>query len=86
MDELQKSWKQKLSESERLWEERDREERRRQEKRKTTPHFWNLNEDPLLTNSIIHLLLPGVCTVMHILCVVCSTHNTYVVCTYMHSV
>lgn len=27
--------------------------------KKTTAHFWNLNEDPQLTNMIIHFLKPG---------------------------
>ena len=61
MADLQKTWAQKLSEAEEEWQERDREERRRQEKRKTTPHLWNLNEDPLLTNTYVHLMPSGQC-------------------------
>ena len=30
-----------------------------QEKRKTTAHFWNLNEDPQLTNMVVHFIPPG---------------------------
>ena len=61
MADLQKTWTQKLSEAEEEWQERDREERKRQERRKTTPHLWNLNEDPLLTNTYVHLMPPGQC-------------------------
>ena len=34
------------------------EEQKRLE-RKTTPHFWNLNEDPQLTNMVVHLIKEG---------------------------
>lgn len=27
--------------------------------KKSTAHFWNLNEDPQLSNMIIHFLKPG---------------------------
>ncbi len=27
--------------------------------RKTTPYFWNLNEDPQLSNMVAHLAKPG---------------------------
>ena len=27
--------------------------------RKTTPHFWNLNEDPQLTGMVVHLIKHG---------------------------
>ena len=30
-----------------------------QEKRKTVAHFWNLNEDPQLTNMVLHFIPPG---------------------------
>lgn len=28
-------------------------------KTKTTPHFWNLNEDPQLTGMVVHLIKKG---------------------------
>ena len=31
----------------------------KREERKTTPHFWNLNEDPQLTSMVIHLIKEG---------------------------
>ena len=64
MADLQMTWAQKLSEAEEEWQERDREERiggGRRIKRKTTPHLWNLNEDPLLTNTYVHLMPSGQC-------------------------
>jgi len=28
-------------------------------KRKETPHLWNINEDPALTNMLVHLVEEG---------------------------
>jgi hypothetical protein len=35
------------------------EEDRIEQKRKECPHFWNLNEDPALTNLIVHFVEKG---------------------------
>ena len=42
-------------------QEKDKAERQKQVERKTTPHFWNLNEDPQLSNMVVHLAKPGLC-------------------------
>ncbi len=34
-------------------------EDKKKQKQKTSPHFWNLNEDPQLTNMVIHLVKKG---------------------------
>ena len=59
MENIEMSWQQRLVESELAWQEQEKEERKKRERRKTTPHFWNLNEDPLLTNTIVHLIGQG---------------------------
>ncbi len=33
----------------------------KEEERTRTPHLSNLNEDPALTNKLVHLIKPGVC-------------------------
>ena len=35
------------------------EEKSREEMRKTTPHFWNLNEDPALTGMVLQFCKDG---------------------------
>lgn len=35
------------------------EDRRLEQKRKEVPHLWNLNEDPALTNVIVHFVENG---------------------------
>ena len=42
-----------------LWQAKEEEEKKEKEMRKTTPHFWNLNEDPQLSNMIVHFIKPG---------------------------
>lgn len=61
MGEMQKSWEQRLAESQQVYVEKDKAERQKQVERKTTPHFWNLNEDPQLSNMVVHLAKPGLC-------------------------
>ena len=39
---------------------KDTEENRLREKRKTTPHLWNLNEDPQLTGVVVHFIDQGI--------------------------
>ncbi|EDV26227.1 uncharacterized protein TRIADDRAFT_23272, partial [Trichoplax adhaerens] len=57
MEEMKKSWEQKLKESTKSQEAT--EENRLRDKRKTTPHLWNLNEDPQLTGVVVHFVDPG---------------------------
>ncbi len=38
---------------------KDQEEEKKRQERKTTPHFWNLNEDPQLTGMVVHLIGSG---------------------------
>ena len=40
-------------------QEKDRTEGQKRALAKTTPHFWNLNEDPQLTNMVVHLVRKG---------------------------
>ena len=41
-------------------QEKDKLEEQNRKKTKTTPHFWNLNEDPQLTGMVVHLVKEGV--------------------------
>lgn len=38
---------------------KEEELKKEHEMKKHTAHFWNLNEDPQLSNMIIHFLNPG---------------------------
>ena len=38
---------------------RDKAKEEEQKRRKTTPHFWNLNEDPQLTDMVVHFVKKG---------------------------
>ena len=38
---------------------RDKAKEEEQKRRKTTPHFWNLNEDPQLTDMVVHFVKRG---------------------------
>ena len=42
-----------------MTQEKDKLEEQKRQKRKTTPHFWNLNEDPQLTGMVVHLITRG---------------------------
>lgn len=76
IEELQKSWKQKYDESQRmikvlhfavcvnihsscLFQEKEEQEKRKKKRQRTTPHLWNLHEDPQLTHVVVHLLHKG---------------------------
>lgn len=41
-------------------QEKDILEEQKRRKTKTTPHFWNLNEDPQLTGMVVHLIKQGI--------------------------
>lgn len=38
---------------------KEEQEKKEKELRKTTPHFWNLNEDSQLSGKIHHFIKPG---------------------------
>jgi len=38
---------------------KEEQEKKEKELRKTTPHFWNLNEDSQLSGKINHFIKPG---------------------------
>jgi len=59
MEEMKKSWEQRLKEQEESSNLQLEAVKSEQEKRKTTAHFWNLNEDPQLTNMVVHFIPPG---------------------------
>ena len=40
-------------------QEKDRLEEKRRQEMRGLPHFWNLNEDPQLTNMVTHLVKSG---------------------------
>lgn len=42
-----------------MMQEKDRLEDMKRQERNTTPHFWNLNEDPQLTGMVVHLIKQG---------------------------
>jgi len=59
MDQMKKSWEQRLKEEHKASESKESEMKKEHEMKKTTSHLWNLNEDPQLTNMIVHFLKPG---------------------------
>nr|XP_039267271.1 kinesin-like protein KIF28P [Styela clava] len=59
MEDMKLTWQQRLKEQEEGSLKMLLEERNKQEARKTTPHFWNLNEDPMLTGMIVHFVPAG---------------------------
>uniref|UniRef100_UPI000180AFDB kinesin-like protein KIF28P n=1 Tax=Ciona intestinalis TaxID=7719 RepID=UPI000180AFDB len=63
MEQMKLSWQQRLEEQSLQNQQLLSEERSKQEARKTTPHLWNLNEDPTLTGMIVHLTPPGSSTI-----------------------
>ena len=38
---------------------KEEQEKKEKELRKTTPHFWNLNEDSQLSGKIVHFIKQG---------------------------
>ncbi|EDO42435.1 predicted protein, partial [Nematostella vectensis] len=59
MEQVKKSWEERLLETEASYKAKEEQERREKEMRKTTAHFWNLNEDPQLSNMIAHFMHAG---------------------------
>ncbi|KAI6241485.1 putative tRNA N6-adenosine threonylcarbamoyltransferase [Aphelenchoides fujianensis] len=57
MDDLEKSWQQRLAEERKKFGGEDRSQM--EARRKTDPHLWNLNEDPALTDMIVHFIDEG---------------------------
>ncbi|XP_013411854.1 kinesin-like protein KIF28P [Lingula anatina] len=53
------SWEKRLEEARKETEEKLREEQREENAKKRFPHFYNLNEDPLLVAKIIHIIKAG---------------------------
>lgn len=58
MANMQQTWQDKLETANNDAEDRMQEEREKRELKKTTPHLWNLNEDPVLTGMIVYFFHP----------------------------
>mmetsp|Transcript_47391 Transcript_47391/g.122601 ORF Transcript_47391/g.122601 Transcript_47391/m.122601 type:complete len:1100 (-) Transcript_47391:1232-4531(-) len=57
MEELEKSWQQKLEDAKKLQEQQEKESGHvSEEDRDRYPHIINMNEDPLISNRIVHIL------------------------------
>lgn len=63
MEEMEQSWQQRLNQEANRSRNVDEDASKLLEMRKTHPHLWNLNEDPALTDMIIHVVRPGDCRV-----------------------
>lgn len=63
MEQMKKSWQQKLEESEKENLRKLEEDKKKSEDRKVIPHFWNLNEDPALTAMVVHFCPEGKSTI-----------------------
>lgn len=59
MEEMKKSWQERLAEQEAANKAREDQEKKEKEMQKTTPHFWNLNEDPQLSGKVRHFIKAG---------------------------
>ena len=59
MARMQQSWQEKLAGQQSEAEKRILEEREKRELKKTTPHLWNLNEDPVLTGMVVYFFHSG---------------------------
>ncbi|ETN74827.1 FHA domain protein [Necator americanus] len=62
MAELEKTWQEKVAE-EAAKHNTSAERMAIMKQRQEIPHLWNLNEDPALTDVIVHFLPPGVITI-----------------------
>merc|ERR1712159_166129 len=56
---MQKSWEEKMESQQKEAMERLKQEQQKDELKKTTPHLWNLNEDPILTGKVVHFCYDG---------------------------
>jgi len=61
MENMKRTWQQRLEVEKQESERKLSEERNRQEAKKTTPHLWNLSEDPVLTGMVVHFTPFGKC-------------------------
>ncbi|XP_047136420.1 kinesin-like protein KIF28P isoform X2 [Hydra vulgaris] len=59
VEQMKKTWAERLKEEEAASKLKEEELKNEHKMKKTTAHLWNLNEDPQLTNMIIHFLKPG---------------------------
>uniref|UniRef100_A0A7M5U6V4 Kinesin-like protein 6 n=2 Tax=Clytia hemisphaerica TaxID=252671 RepID=A0A7M5U6V4_9CNID len=59
MEQMKKSWEDRLKEEHNASKAKEEELQKEHEMKKMTAHFWNLNEDPQLTNMVNHFLQPG---------------------------
>ncbi|KAK6165825.1 hypothetical protein SNE40_022663 [Patella caerulea] len=59
LEDMKKSWAEKMQEGQQQTMAGMAQENKEHEEMKTTPHFWNLNEDPALTRMIIHFCRAG---------------------------
>eukprot|EP00794_Sanderia_malayensis_P003504 gene3504-4004_t len=59
MEAMKKSWEERLKEQKDSSAAQVAAVKSEQERRKTTAHFWNLNEDPQLTNMVVHFIPKG---------------------------
>lgn len=59
MEEMKKSWNERLAEQEAANKTKEEQEKKEKEMLKTTPHFWNLNEDSQLSRKVMHFIKPG---------------------------
>lgn len=59
MEEMKKSWQERLAEQEAANKAREEQEKKEKKLQKTTPHFWNLNEDSQLSGKVLHFIKPG---------------------------
>ncbi|CAD5214440.1 unnamed protein product [Bursaphelenchus okinawaensis] len=57
MEDLEKTWQERLNEERKKYAGEDRAEI--EAKKKTTPYLWNLNEDPALTDMVVHFVPEG---------------------------
>ncbi|XP_006817088.1 kinesin-related protein 1-like, partial [Saccoglossus kowalevskii] len=60
MLDMEKSWQQRLAETEAANMEKLLAEQNKQQQMKVVPHFWNLNEDAALTGMVVHIVKEGV--------------------------
>ena len=59
MEEMEKTWQQRLEETQKAFAETEQQEASTSGDRMTKPHLANLNEDPMLTNMVHHMLKEG---------------------------
>lgn len=56
---MEQTWQQRLTEEANRSKGATEEKALMDVQRKSKPHFWNLNEDPALTDMIIHFIKSG---------------------------